>query len=386
MSLLNGLSAAGASVSQFAGEMGLQAQKSELARQQLELADSLIGARESKGRAESADIAQAAQGRAQDFTASQSDLDRQGRVTTTGMTTAAQLEHARITAATEPAETKNARARSTMTDAEKQAQDELMAEKGQRRYTFQPVTMVDPDDPKKTVSGVNKQDSHTGTIEFVPTGTDPNKPGAGGMGNRAEVYYKRLAAATDMATAASENIMQLPSSSSTGLFGGRHQGGSLMAAAKEVLTNSLTSQEVQDYNVMATGIARNLSAIETQGLAPTGSFTKSLDSVLLKEGDTYYTKLRKMAEIRQIVTEGMKANMADPKIPAQQKGALQESLDRLAKAIPFTHSDITKLQSGKGTTTLADVMRQKGLGGGKTEDAPEAPSILRYDADGNRVE
>lgn len=128
-SFLNGLSQAGKDVSAYAGEVGLQAQKADLARQQLELADSLIGARESTGRLETAGY-QAQRDAAQNtFLAGQSDLDRQNKLTTTGMTTAAQLEHARIMAGTMPPEVKSAEWFAGASDAQKQAYREELAAK-----------------------------------------------------------------------------------------------------------------------------------------------------------------------------------------------------------------------------------------------------------------
>jgi hypothetical protein len=246
-------------------------------------------------------------------------------------------------------------------------------------YKFEAATAPDPDDPsgKNTIPGFMRFNMRDGSSTFIPTNTNPNKPGAGGMGNRAELMYKRLAAATDMATAAAANIMEMPSSSSEGILSGYHPGTSLLGALKSTLSQALSPQEVQDYNVMAAGLGRNLAAIESSGLAPPASFTKSMDAILLTAGDTYFTKLRKMAELRQIVTEGMKANMADPKIPDVQKSALKESLDKLATVIPFTHHDINVLQYGKGTETLNDVMNQKGLGQKPGGDAKSDPLGIR---------
>lgn len=260
---------------------------------------------------------------------------------------------------------------STKTPGERamELESRMAAIKGLERggiYKFEAATAPDPSDPtgKATVPGFMRFNVKTGESEFIPTNTNPNKPGAaGGMGNRAELMYKRLAAATDMATAAAANIMEMPSGSSTGVMAGFEGGHSMMGALKSTLAQVLSPQEVQDYNVMASGLGRNLAAIETSGLAPPASFTKSMDSILLTAGDTGFTKLRKMAELRQIVTEGMKANMADPKIPDVQKSALKESLDKLATVIPFTHHDLNLLQYGKGVQTLTDVMKAKGLGG-----------------------
>jgi len=85
---------------------------------------------------------------------------------------------------------------------------------------------------------------------------------------------------------------------------GRPEKGSILDASKSGLVNAMTSQEVQDYQTMVTGIQRNLAAIEAAGLAPSGSLTHMMDAVVIQPGQSNLTKLRKMAQIRQIVEKG----------------------------------------------------------------------------------
>lgn len=199
----------------------------------------------------------------------------------------------------------------------------------------------------------------------------------GGLGGREGVQFGRVAPAATMAAEATKNIMELPSSSSTGWFGGRVQGHSLMAAVKESLANSVTSQEVQSYNVMLSGVARNLSTIETSGLAPNAGFTKSMESVILKEGDSELTKMRKMAEIRQIVEFGLEPALVNPRLPDVQKDQLRGVIEKIKAAVPFTHHDITVLETADGSkTTMNDVMKARGLGGGGASTAPEAAAAI----------
>ena len=191
------------------------------------------------------------------------------------------------------------------------------------------------------------------------------------MGARNEVYFKRIATAATEASQAAANIMELPASSSSGIFAGRGQSPGLMGAAKETLANALTSQDVQSYNSMVPGISRSLSTIEASGLAPPGSFTSSMDSLTLKEGDSEITKMRKMAEVRQIVEKGMVPSLVDPKIPEVQKDQIRGVIAQIQTAIPFTHHDITMLD--RSTTpgqTMSDLVAAKGLGGNGTASSP----------------
>lgn len=438
VSILNGLSSLGQGVSQFAGTAGLEAQKSQLAQQSVILADQLATTRETTLQKSAGDIAAAAQEKQNTFLGGQGDLQRQSAQTIAQTGAGATLGAAGISAGASKyaadVQSRNVQAQinaptemmknaAAATDSTPQAdairtemlpKDAQLAEymkgapqdvqdamngilMGRPRYTFQPATGPDPSDPSKIISGVNKQDSRLGTIDFVPTGTDPNKPGAaGGMGNRAEVYFKRVTTAGHEAAAAAANIMELPAGSDSGWFAHGGQPMGLMAAAKSSLQNELTTQQVQDYNTMVPGVSRSLAAIETSGLAPSGQMSSSMDSLTLKAGDSEMTKMRKMAEFRQIVETGMQVNLVDPKVPPAQKAEVQDIITQIQKAIPFTQHDLTTLQmSSDPNRTMADVVRARGLGpnaaqppagGAKAPPvAPANPNIIRYDADGNRV-
>lgn len=215
------------------------------------------------------------------------------------------------------------------------------------------------------VDGVYSLDKRTGKPLFTPGAVlDPKGAGAAGMSGREGVYFNRVAAAGNEAATAAANIMELPRTVSTGIFGGRTQAPGLLGAAKESLTNAATSQDVQSYNTMIAGVSRNLAAIESSGLAPNGSLTHSMDSVILKEGDSDITKMRKMAEMRQIVEKGLEPNLANPKIPDEQKTLVKNIIGQMQTAIPFTQHDITALQHAKNPqSTIADIVKARRLGG-----------------------
>jgi hypothetical protein len=199
-------------------------------------------------------------------------------------------------------------------------------------------------------------------VGFKPIEGDefrPIKGGEAGMGNRAEVMFNRVTSAANEATAAARNIMELPVTTTRGVFGGRSQGHGLFEAAKEDLANKVTGQEAQDYNTMLAGVGRNLAAIETAGLAPSGSLTHSMDALAIKEGDTNITKLRKMAEMRQIVERGIEPNLANPKIPVEEKDMVKGIIKGIQEAIPFTQHDITMFErNGKATQTFGDYAKK----------------------------
>jgi len=182
-------------------------------------------------------------------------------------------------------------------------------------------------------------------------------------GGRESVYVQRMMMGANQAAKDLANVVQLPLTASTGVFGGRRQGAGLLDAGKEVLANKATGQEAQAYNAMATGFQRSLAQIESAGLMPSGSLTHQMDAVLFKEGDTNLTKLHKLAQTRQIVEAGMEVIEANPRVTPEEKAKVKEVLASIRKSVPFTHSDLIRLQVAQETSpavTLKSVIEGGG--------------------------
>jgi hypothetical protein len=191
------------------------------------------------------------------------------------------------------------------------------------------------------------------------------------MDSRSSVMFNRVAASANEAVTALKNIAELPVTTSTGWFGGAQPSTTLMGSVKSVLGQKVTSQEAQDYKTMIAGVSRSLSTIETAGLAPNGSITHSMDSITLNEGDSQLTKLRKLAETRQIIEKGIEPNLSNPKLAPAQRQLIERIVSDVQSAIPFTQHDITKLQQSKNpNATLLDFAKQTGL---PTASAASAP-------------
>ncbi len=431
-SLMNGLSAMGAGIASFAGSAGLEQQKSDLARQGMVLADQLATAREHTGRVESGEIAATAAekefGYKQQLQGPQ--LETQIKTATIGAdaTKAAAYAHAgamlgaaRTHAAAELA-VANIRANEMSPEAK------TLSYLGIKPGALSPgaptpgVTAPSTGDggPAPTPAPDTSTSDTSGTPGAGPTASTQNlttqnllahalhqpltgsdeairqaiaadidkdpkfanaTPGekgaeiklrfaaAGGVGARGEVQFKRVAVAATEAAQAAANIMELPGTSTSGIFAGRGQKPGLLSAVKESLTNAVTSQDVQTYNTLLAGMSRSLATIETSGLAPPGSTTSSMETLTLKEGDTELTKMRKMAEVRQIVEKGLEVNLADPKIPAVQKDQLRGVLAQIQSAIPFTHHDITALQKADDPSQTLGGIAAARLGGGSSPAA-----------------
>lgn len=192
--------------------------------------------------------------------------------------------------------------------------------------------------------------------------------GAAQLGSREGVMFQRVASSANEGVAALRNISELPIGTSTGVLGiGASPGQSAIMSSYGALKNAIAPQAVQDYNTMLAGVSRSLATIETAGLAPNGSLSHSMDSIQLREGDTEMTKLRKLAEMRQIIEKGIEPNLSNPRLPQEQKKFIGDLISQVQDAVPYTQHDITELQrraSKNPQMTLQDLMTEKGLRGG----------------------
>lgn len=196
--------------------------------------------------------------------------------------------------------------------------------------------------------------------------------GTGGqMGSREAVYVNRALSSANMAVGDLANVARGPITQSTGIFGGRSQGPSLLDATREQLANKITSQEAQVYNVKVAGIQRNLATLESQGLAPSGSLTHQMDTVVFKETDTNLTKAYKLAETRQIVDRAMDVIVNNDRAPQTAKDMAAKIQAQTAKAVPFTIEDLDSLQTSKNPkASLRDFVSKQQQGAKK--QAPQA--------------
>lgn len=214
--------------------------------------------------------------------------------------------------------------------------------------------------------GMNKD---TNRMERIPAAPDA-KGSSGVLGSREASFINRVVLSGNEAARDLENVVKLPMTSSTGIFGGRGQSAGIFNAGKETLANKMTSQDVQTYNVMATGFQRALASIEAAGLMPTNTLSNQMERVLFREGDTNLTKLQKLAQTRQIVEAGLETISSNPRVPKQTLDHINQILGKIKKAVPFTQADLIDLQQAQqinGKATLKDVLelRNKGSNGQK---------------------
>lgn len=181
--------------------------------------------------------------------------------------------------------------------------------------------------------------------ELRPIKGGPKDPNSKPWSGREKIFGERILTSADEAVRAIQNITELPVKASSGWFGtGGGQEHGLFSSGKAALTNALAPQDVQDYNTMLAGVKRNLATIESVGLAPSGALTEGFGSLELRQGDSQLTKLRKLAEMRQVVEAGLEPQLADSAIPDQIKDLMRHIQGNLEKAVPYTQHDVTLLQ------------------------------------------
>ena len=239
---------------------------------------------------------------------------------------------------------------------------------------FDAPKLVETDDGKGgTWRGMAQQDNRTGQWvsadeKRTPINSNnlmilPESMMGGGGGRNAQMVTRQLVAARD-ATTEIKNIVELPLEASTGWFGGAQnaQPHSLLTATKNVLAQKVTDQDVQDFNTSMIGMGKALAALESGGMQTNQALIAQFDRLALLQGDTNLTKMRKLATMRQQAENALEANLTSPFMGKEQKEFSKNLLGELRTAVPWTPSDVTKLQrSNNPTASLGDFAKSQGL-------------------------
>lgn len=196
---------------------------------------------------------------------------------------------------------------------------------------------------------------------------------------RAQMYTNRVVAGAGEASKDIQNIVSLPFGSSTGIMGiGSNPGHSIFSVGADNLKNTLSDQETQSYNTTIPGLAAAIATVESQGLAPSKARMESFNGLMLKPGDTGFTRLEKMANLRQNVEQGTNALLSDPKVPDEQKELVKNLMAELKAAVPFNFSDVQKLKQSKNpSASIGDYIKQQGLGDSRTTPPAAALDYLK---------
>ena len=181
---------------------------------------------------------------------------------------------------------------------------------------------------------------------------------SGAKATQQQFIAQRAVTALRGAASAVESIMKLPGYSNVGVLP--------FLSTKEGMINyvansggrSLSAQETKAMQTLFSGVSRYLATIEASGTA-TGLtvLAGQLDKLTPMKGDTVLDTALKLADIRRISTEAVKAMVESGLLPDQQGKAALEQVDRMEKAIPYTTDNVVEAIT-RGRKTLGSTTEQ----------------------------
>lgn len=221
-----------------------------------------------------------------------------------------------------------------------------------------------------TADGFTKPD---GSPIEIPVGGSVSMAGTGG-GRQAATQIQAIIGSGNELLGELNNLMDLPKTATLGIFQGLQgmPANEMGEAMKRSLSNKMTPEEQTDLLTSFQGVARSLATIEAQGRA-TGlvGLTEQARTMAPQAGDSIGNVLRKMATMRQILERGLETVQANRDISPEQKVLMQKMLGEVTKTIPFTVSEVNKMQHGD-VETLREAAKKLGLSGGGAGGATQA--------------
>jgi len=185
---------------------------------------------------------------------------------------------------------------------------------------------------------------------------------------------ERMTQSMGQASDALTNLARLPVTTTNPVYG-QSTFNSLFTAPLSVLNQKMSDDTSQMMKTRMAAVSRTLASLETGGAA-TGlvGLTKSIeDGVAIPAGSSVVVALDKLAEMRRIVETASRIALASPNYSSSQKDEIQNNLNLVRKAIPYTQEDLDlalRSSEGKGiklspqekNMTFTDFVKKHGLG------------------------
>jgi hypothetical protein len=176
-------------------------------------------------------------------------------------------------------------------------------------------------------------------------------------------YADTVAIAGNEAATSIGNIVSLPITVSAGPFAGKSKT-TLFNAPIEALKNAATPEDVQRYNTEIDNVGKYYSTMLSGGLQTSkGAADQFSEQFRIKEGDKLYTKLTKLAQMRQTFDRAAEIKINSKATPPEQVDLWKEWRAQVAKDIPITVADINKIsneqKAGKGKKLISEVLGMK---------------------------
>jgi hypothetical protein len=109
------------------------------------------------------------------------------------------------------------------------------------------------------------------------------------------------------------------------------------------MTNTLTSETVQRYNVEFGKLGYSLSQLMSGGRAVRVSDVAQMNQLLqIREGDTLETAATKIAEARQLAERTMEVRAKSASTDPGLREIFKENLETIETSVPFTVADINE--------------------------------------------
>jgi hypothetical protein len=200
----------------------------------------------------------------------------------------------------------------------------------------------------RNIGGVDTLiDLNTGDVirQIGPSGRPDSSASQGSVERR---FNEQFIGAAQSAFKDVSNVMKMRVSSNAGFMGiGSRPGRDIMRSSIDTLRNALASEDVQRYVQQADNSARMIAYVETGGRQINESMVNEIkDALVIRENDTGYTALQRLATYRQIIEQFVGPKLASEALPEAQKKLLRQSLADLAREIPFTVDDVISLERG----------------------------------------
>lgn len=176
----------------------------------------------------------------------------------------------------------------------------------------------------------------------------------------------------------------------TGFWQGRNTKG-LLDAPLGVLTNTLTTEDVQRYNAVIGIIGREAAKVFAGGRIITDKAAEDFAGQFkVREGDKPFTVLEKMANIRQFFERAIQVKQARPDVNLEMQQIYINALNSFRNSIPITNKEVNEAKrqadQKKGKTkTFGQIMGEMEKSG-ETKVSPDVtPSTSKAMPSGERL-
>lgn len=186
-------------------------------------------------------------------------------------------------------------------------------------------------------------------------------------GARATLGLLRVTTAAADAATGIDNLANLPANSNLGWFS------QAANTPRGALNRILSPQEAQDMRTTVAGLSRAMGGLATGGTAVNVDTQQSYDALIPQAGQTRFTALRQMGELRQQANNAIESALANPFITPPQKKNLLAAQAKIAHAVPWLPNDISALETSKNPNAT---MRGMGVGAQKPPPPPAAVNML----------